>query len=96
MGRLLVVMVCAVPTLAACGFAGVGQGGLFRPGFFHGVWHGFLAPWALLLGFFADLKMYAFPNAGWFYDLGFLCGFPFSPFGWVGVLVEFLKGVFVR
>jgi hypothetical protein len=94
MGRLVVLLSCAIPALASCGFASVGQTALSRPGFFHGLWHGFLAPWTLLVAFFADVKMYAFPNSGWLYDLGFLCGLPFCAFGWLGVIVEFVMEVF--
>ena len=36
--------------------------------------HGIVAPWALVGGFFLDIRVYAFPNSGWFYDLGFMLG----------------------
>ena len=82
----LVVAISLV--LVSCGFATAGYGGYDLPGFFMGVWHGCLAPWSLIARLFLDVKMYAFPNAGWIYDLGFLIGVLFSmPFGWCCALI---------
>ena len=44
------------------------------PGFFYGLLHGFLAPYALLAGLFSEIRVYAYPNSGWFYDFGFMLG----------------------
>lgn len=44
------------------------------PGFFSALFHGVTAPFTLLLGWLWDGRIYAFPNSGWFYDLGFLLG----------------------
>jgi hypothetical protein len=44
------------------------------PGFWKGIWHGVVAPIALVLGIFSDVRVYAFPNTGGWYDLGFLLG----------------------
>ncbi len=44
------------------------------PGFWSGLLHGAIAPFALIAAFFADVRIYAFPNSGWWYDLGFLIG----------------------
>lgn len=44
------------------------------PGFFSGILHGAIAPLALVGSLFSDIRIYAFPNTGWFYDLGFLLG----------------------
>jgi hypothetical protein len=44
------------------------------PGFFFALLHGFIAPVSLIGGIFLDIRIYAFPNSGWFYDLGFLLG----------------------
>lgn len=46
------------------------------PGFFSGFWHGIIAPFVLFMGLFQETKMYVSPNAGWWYDLGFLMGIP--------------------
>lgn len=41
-------------------------------GFFTGIWHGWIAPFSLIVGFFdADVVLYARNNTGWWYDLGF-------------------------
>jgi hypothetical protein len=44
------------------------------PGFWKGIWHGLVAPIALVAGIFSDVRVYAFPNTGGWYDLGFLLG----------------------
>ena len=44
------------------------------PGFFMALLHGFTAPFALFGGIFLDVRVYAFPNSGWLYDLGFMLG----------------------
>jgi hypothetical protein len=41
------------------------------------LFHGFAAPVTLFLGWLWDGRIYAFPNAGWFYDLGFMIGLGF-------------------
>lgn len=63
---LLVIM------LAGC-FPG---GGLYSPsdraGFFSGVWHGWIAPFSLVIGLFSDsIRIYEPNNTGWWYDFGF-------------------------
>jgi hypothetical protein len=59
------------------------------------VWHGLLAPWTLILRFFLDIKMYAVPNTGWLYDLGFLIGAAFSiPVGWIAAIIALLVHIF--
>jgi len=41
-------------------------------GFFWGVWHGWIAPISLVIGFFdRNVRIYEPDNSGWFYDLGF-------------------------
>lgn len=74
--------------IAGCGFAGVGYSTYDPPGFFMGIWHGLLAPWSLISRLFFDIKMYAVPNSGWFYDFGFLIGIVFSiPVGPIAVAI---------
>ena len=92
------VAALAVPLflLAACGFVGtepIVAGN--HPGFLLGVWHGLLAPWTLILRLFLDIKMYAIPNTGWFYDFGFLIGIVFSiPVGWIAATIALIVHVF--
>ena len=74
--------------VAGCGFATTGYSAYDAPGFFQGIWHGLLAPWTLILRLFMDIKMYAVPNSGWFYDFGFLIGVVFSiPIGWLAAII---------
>ena len=44
------------------------------PGFFHGLLHGFLILFSFIGSLFTDYEVYAFPNSGGWYDLGFLFG----------------------
>jgi hypothetical protein len=41
-------------------------------GFLKGVWHGWIAPLSLIVGFFNDhTRVYDPNNTGWWYDFGF-------------------------
>ena len=44
------------------------------PGFFSGLLHGFLIMFGFIGSLFTDYRIYAFPNAGGWYDLGYLLG----------------------
>ncbi|MGZ0750103.1 hypothetical protein [Kluyvera sichuanensis] len=45
------------------------------PGFLHGLWHGFIAPLALIGHLFdSSIAVYSVPNNGGWYDFGFLLG----------------------
>ena len=45
------------------------------PGFLWGLWHGFILPWSFVGSFFSqDIAIYAVPNKGTFYDIGFFLG----------------------
>ena len=44
------------------------------PGFLLGLLHGFLMLFSLIGSIFTDVRVYAFPNSGFFYDLGFVIG----------------------
>lgn len=51
-------------------------GGSYSPdnpaGFFWGIWHGWIAPISLVLGFFSSgVRIYEVNNTGWLYDLAF-------------------------
>ena len=51
-------------------------GGNYSPvkpaGFFTGIWHGWIAPFSLILGLFNDsISIYEPFNTGWWYDFGF-------------------------
>lgn len=44
------------------------------PGFFSGLLHGFLILFSFIGSIVLDIRIYAFPNTGFFYDLGYLIG----------------------
>ena len=48
------------------------------PGFFMGLVHGFIAVFALIGSIFMDIRIYAFPNSGGWYDFGYMLGILFS------------------
>ena len=59
--------------LAACASQPPGQPG--APALRSGLWHGVIAPIAFVISLFDnDVRMYAFPNGGRWYDFGFLLG----------------------
>jgi len=68
---LLTAAVLAV-VLAGC-FPGTSTYTLREPaGFFSGIWHGWIAPISLIVGFFnRDIRIYETYNTGWWYDLGY-------------------------
>ncbi len=44
------------------------------PGFWSGLLHGFLIFFNFIGGLFTDVRIYAFPNSGGWYDFGYLLG----------------------
>jgi hypothetical protein len=68
------VVVGVALTLAACA-AQPAPESMGLPGFWWGLFHGFVAPFALIGSFFnSEIRIYAAPNSGWWYDLGFVIG----------------------
>jgi hypothetical protein len=71
--KLLLLTVLLVAALSGCAhqppavLPGV-------PGFFSGLLHGFLILVSLVGSIFTEVRVYAFPNSGFFYDLGFFIG----------------------
>ena len=67
----------ALAVLASCASqidAGVAQSA-GTPGFWWGVWHGFIFPWSFIGSLFnPDIAVYAVPNRGGWYDFGFFLG----------------------
>jgi hypothetical protein len=88
--RGIVTLLCFAAIWSGCGFARVESSwSPDPPGFFIGIWHGLLAPYTLVIRFFLDVHMYALPNSGWFYDLGFLLGVAGCiPIGWLAALIQ--------
>jgi len=46
------------------------------PGFFSGLLHGLIAPFALIGSLFTGVSVYEWPNSGAWYNFGFLLGGP--------------------
>ena len=44
------------------------------PGFGLGFVHGFISLFSLIASIFSDVRIYAFPNSGGWYDFGFMLG----------------------
>ena len=66
------------------------------PNFLLGIWHGLLAPWTLLARIFTPVQMYACPNPGTPYDLGFIIGVYLSlPLGWAAAIIALLYAWFM-
>lgn len=71
--RLAVLLVMAL-IVASCAHQPMPEA-YDPPGFFSGVWHGMIAGFALIAHIFnPDIRIYAFPNSGGWYDFGFLFG----------------------
>jgi len=75
LGRLAMAgaALLALGALSACAAQPPGTPG--APAFWSGLWHGLVAPIAFVVSLFNDeVRMYAFPNDGRWYDFGFLLG----------------------
>lgn len=73
---LALLAVVLVVLLAACtATQAPGTAQPDTPGFWLGLWHGFIAPLAFLISLFTDaVRVYAVPNVGRWYDFGFMLG----------------------
>lgn len=71
-------------TLVLAGRATQPEPNASAPGLLIGMLHGLTAILALIASPVVDVRIYAFPNAGFAYDLGFCVGFS------IGVIVIFL------
>lgn len=68
--------------LAACAHQAPGTVQPGAPGFLLGLWHGFIFPIAWFLSLVMhDVTVYAVPNDGFFYNLGFFIGIVFLGVG---------------
>ena len=70
--KFLIVAMLVLMILTSC-MAGSGRNTPeYRAGFFSGVWHGWIAPIALIWSLFDDeVKIYEVNNIGFWYELGF-------------------------
>jgi hypothetical protein len=69
----LALPACLKTACAATQAAGAVAAG--APGFWLGLWHGFIFPLAWIVSLFAsNIAVYAVPNNGGWYDFGFFLG----------------------
>ena len=69
LGAVLALSGCTAEPLAPPADAGD------LPGFWKGLWHGFIVLFTFVVSLFSDdVAVYAAPNAGHLYDLGFVLG----------------------
>ena len=75
LAKTIAIVFIAAALLAAC--ATQPQTSAFEPpGFWFGALHGAISPFALIGAFFKEgVRIYAFPNSGWWYDFGYVIGF---------------------
>ena len=66
----------ALPMLGGCAATqAAGAAATAAPGFWLGLWHGFIFPVAWLVSLFTDkVAIYAVPNNGGWYDFGYFLG----------------------
>lgn len=73
--RLLVLVVLVAAVLFFTGCATQSVGNIANPpGFLKGVFHGFILLFSFIASLFTDYEIYAFPNAGGWYNFGYLVG----------------------
>lgn len=73
---LLILTLCVASVLAlACARQPVAPSPTsLVMGFFTGFLHGFLILFSFLASLFSDVRIYAYPNAGGWYDFGYVLG----------------------
>ncbi|MCW5774542.1 MAG: hypothetical protein KIT16_23060 [Rhodospirillaceae bacterium] len=85
--RALLTLALSALLLAACAHQpSAGPPG--SPGLLLGFVHGFIMVFSLIASLFTDVRVFAYPNAGFWYDLGFVIGAAFM-FGGGTVSVRF-------
>ena len=64
-----------VSCFATQGAPTIEQPAVAAPSFWIGLWHGFIGPIAFFVSLFSDhVRIYSVPNAGRWYDFGFMLG----------------------
>jgi len=68
----LLFAVLMIVTMSGCFPGGSTYSAQEPAGFLSGVWHGWIAPVSLIVGFFqSGIRLYEPLNTGWWYDFGF-------------------------
>ena len=72
--RSLAGVLVLVVLVASCAHQPPPSGGAPLPGFLLGLLHGYISLFSLIASLFVQVRIYEYPNAGFFYDLGFIIG----------------------
>ncbi|MBS0525104.1 MAG: hypothetical protein JSS04_15870 [Proteobacteria bacterium] len=72
--RSLAGVLVLASVLGACAHQPPPSGGAPLPGLLLGFVHGYISLFSLIASLFFPVRIYEFPNAGFFYDLGFIVG----------------------
>jgi hypothetical protein len=74
--RALCVLACisAIGLIGGCATQPLPEAYYDPPGFFLGLLHGLTIFFSMIGSLFTDYRIYAFPNSGGWYDLGYLIG----------------------
>lgn len=91
--RLFGLLACGI-VLAACATQPAAQPHV--PGFAAGLFHGFIAIVALLGSLYFHIRIYAFPNSGFWYDAGFVLGFSLNIVLLLLLVLPRIGGFFTR
>ncbi len=70
---ILILILAAALFFTSCATHSVGQM-LNPPGFLKGLLHGFILLFSFIGSLFTDYEIYAYPNAGGWYNFGYLLG----------------------
>ncbi len=70
---IIIILILALLLLSACAAGSKKFDDPVKPAnFFHGIWHGWIAPIALIWQLFnPSIRIYEANNMGWSYDFGF-------------------------
>jgi hypothetical protein len=60
--------------LAGCAHQPPPAAGAPLPGFLLGLLHGYISLFSLIASLFVTVRIYEYPNSGFFYDFGFILG----------------------
>jgi len=66
--------IAVVLIVASCAHQPPPTGGAPLPGFLLGLLHDYISLFSLIASLFIEVRVYEFPNAGFFYDFGFVVG----------------------